>query len=119
MSIKQTQQAYFDGFLVGSDPSSGVSCPDTVELSKGYGIPAKRIRNADNIKGKILEIMKTPGPMVIDVMIDPFQSIEPRVSSRQLPDGRMRSNPLEDMSPLLDRGMLKKEMIIPLASDAE
>jgi len=119
LSIKQTQQAYFDGFLVGSDPSSGVSCPDTVELSKGYGIPAKRIRNAVNIKGKILEVMKTPGPMVIDVMIDPFQSIEPRVSSRQLPDGRMRSNPLEDMSPLLDRDMLKKEMIIPLISDAE
>ena len=119
LSIKQTQQAYFDGFLVGSDPSSGVSCPDTIKLSEGYGIPSRRIHNASNIKNDIIEIMKTPGPMVIDLMIDPFQIIEPRVASKQLSDGSMRSNPLEDMSPLLDRDLLEKEMIIPLVSNEE
>lgn len=112
LSIKHTQQAYFDSFLVGSDPSSGVSCPDTVKLAGGYDLPARRIATHDGMREAIREALAYPGPIVIDVVLDPFQKFEPRVTSYRLPDGRMRSNPLEDMSPLIDRDLFRQEMIV-------
>ncbi len=60
------------------------------------------------------EVLSTPGPVVCEVMLDPAQGFEPRQSSRQLPDGRIVSAPLEDMFPFLDRDELAKNMLIPL-----
>ena len=36
LSIKHTQTNFFNGHLVGSDPKSGVSCPDSIKLGKAY-----------------------------------------------------------------------------------
>jgi acetolactate synthase-1/2/3 large subunit len=38
----------------------------------------------------------------------------PKVSSARLPDGRMVSKPLEDMSPLLDRDEFASNMIVKM-----
>jgi acetolactate synthase-1/2/3 large subunit len=56
------------------------------------------------------------GPVLVEVMLDPLQIIQPRVKSERLPDGRMVSKPHEDMFPYLDRALLEKEMIIKLAN---
>jgi acetolactate synthase-1/2/3 large subunit len=45
--------------------------------------------------------------------MDPLQSFAPKVAGMKLPDGRMVSNPLEDMHPLLDRAELAANMIVP------
>jgi acetolactate synthase-1/2/3 large subunit len=57
------------------------------------------------------------GPLVCDVMLDPKQNFEPKLSSRALPDGRLVSSPLEDMFPFLSREELKENMIVPLLPD--
>ena len=46
-------------------------------------------------------------------MLDPDQGFEPRMSSRQLPDGRIASPRLEDMFPFLSREELRDNLIDP------
>jgi acetolactate synthase-1/2/3 large subunit len=46
-------------------------------------------------------------------MLDPEQPFEPKLSSRQLPDGRMVSSPLEDLHPFLPRHELLENLCIP------
>ena len=111
LSIRSTQSNFF-GRLVGEGPGSGVSFPDMVKLGQAYGIPSWRIDGAD-FAGQIGQALELSGPAVCDVMLDPAQVFEPKLSSRQLPDGSMVSAPLEDMFPFLDRGELLSNLRIP------
>lgn len=111
-SIKHTQQNFFNSFFVGVNKDTGLSCPDMVKLAGGFEIPAFRISNHSNMREMIKKALQTEGPVLVDVLIDPLEPIQPRVKSDRLPDGKMVSKPLEDMFPYLDRDLLKKEMII-------
>ena len=111
LSIRLTQTNFF-GKLVGEGPSSGISFPDIVKVAAAYGLPAVRLDSAD-FTSRIGEVLAMPGPVVCDVMLDPQQPFEPKTSSRQLPDGRMVSAPLEDMFPFLDREELLSNLQVP------
>ncbi|MEI6564636.1 MAG: thiamine pyrophosphate-binding protein [bacterium] len=111
-SIKHTQQQYFDGHFVGTDPSSGLSCPDTLKLAAGYQLPAIRVENHGNLRQAIRQSLDAKGPFIVELVLHPMQPIEPRTKSERLPDGRMVSKPLEDMYPYLDREQFRREMII-------
>ncbi len=111
LSIRLTQTNFF-GNLVGESPSSGVSFPDIVKVATAYGLPAVRLDQAD-FAARLGEVLAMPGPVVCDVMLDAQQPFEPKTSSRQLPDGRMVSAPLEDMFPFLDRQELLSNLQIP------
>jgi acetolactate synthase-1/2/3 large subunit len=111
LSIRTSQKGFFGG-TVGESLDSGVSFPDTIKLAKAYGIPARRLDSAD-FSSNLREILSIPGTVVCEVVLDPSQGFEPRQSSRQLPDGRIVSAPLEDMFPFLDRDELEKNMLIP------
>ena len=112
LSIRTSQKGFFGG-TVGESPDSGVSFPDTIKLAKAYGFTSLRLDSADFISG-LQEVLSMPGPVVCEVILDPAQGFEPRQSSRQLPDGRIVSAPLEDMFPFLSRDELAKNMLIPL-----
>lgn len=101
LSIRQTQTAFF-GLAVGAGAESGVSCPNFVRVAEAYGLPASRLDQPD-FRTALMSILDAPGPHVCEVMLDPTQGFEPKLSSRRLPDGRMVSSPLEDMAPFLDR----------------
>jgi acetolactate synthase-1/2/3 large subunit len=111
LSIRTTQTNFF-GRLVGESPRSGVSFPDMVKVGGAYGLPSFRIERAD-FEAAIRRTLETPGPVLAEVMLDPAQSFEPRISSKQLPDGRIVSAPLEDMYPFLDRTELLDNLLIP------
>ncbi len=111
LSIRLTQTNFF-GNLVGESPSSGVSFPDIVKVAAAYGLPAVRLDGAD-FAARLGEVLAMLGPVVCDVMLDPQQPFEPKTSSRQLPDGRMVSAPLEDMFPFLDREEMLSNLQIP------
>lgn len=116
-SIKHTQTQFFDGHLVGSDPGSGLSCPDTLLIAAGYKLPSMRIDDHSNMREAIRKALRESGPLVIEVVLDPMQPIEPRSKSEKLSDGRMVSKPLEDMFPYMDREILAREMLVePLRS---
>jgi acetolactate synthase-1/2/3 large subunit len=111
LSIRTSQANFFKHF-VGESSRSGVSFPDVVRLAEAYGLPACRIEGGD-LERQLAEVLTAPGPIVCDVMIDPEQTFEPKLSSRQLPDGRMVSAPLEDMFPFLSREELQDNLLIP------
>lgn len=111
-SIKHTQQNFFQGFFVGVDTASDLSCPDWSRIAAGFQMPYLKIANHKGMRDTIKQALAMQGPVLIEVMLDPLQVIQPRVKSERLPDGRMVSKPHEDMFPYLDREVLKREMII-------
>lgn len=112
LSIKHTQTAYFEGFFVGCDASSGVSIPNIHKIATAYDIPWVGIENQNNLAEQIKQAVEKEGPIIIEVIMDPMQAFLPRVSSEKRADGSMVSKPLEDMWPFLDREEFKKEMIV-------
>jgi acetolactate synthase-1/2/3 large subunit len=111
LSIRLSQKNMFKR-LTGAGPQSGVSFPDIVKVASAYGIPAKRI-GYDDLESGIKITLERPGPFVCDVMVDRDQPFEPRISSRQLADGRIVSSNLEDMYPFLDKQELEENMLVP------
>jgi acetolactate synthase-1/2/3 large subunit len=111
LSIRTSQNNFF-GNTVGESPASGLSFPDYVKLANAYGIPAYRL-DQENFSTTLKEALETPGPALLDVILDPNQGFEPRQSSRQLPDGRIVSAPLEDLYPFLEREEFHGNLLIP------
>jgi acetolactate synthase-1/2/3 large subunit len=112
LSIRTTQNNFFNGHLVGESPKSGVTFPDMVKVATAYGISAFRINNHEEMPEIIEQVLKTEGPALCEVQMQPNQLFSPRVSSQRLPDGRMVSKPLEDMYPFLSREEFLSNMII-------
>jgi acetolactate synthase-1/2/3 large subunit len=112
LSMRLTQGGFFKGNFIGESPRSGISFPDYVKLATAYGLSASRIEAAD-FGPKIDEFLAVPGPALCEVILDPVQGFEPRLSSRQLPDGRIVTAPFEDMAPFLSREELAENMIEP------
>jgi acetolactate synthase-1/2/3 large subunit len=110
LSIRTTQFNFFSGRLTGSTPDSGVSFPDFVKVGCAYGIPSMRIDRATDMS-RVKLALEQPGPALIEVMLDPKQEFEPRIKSKQLPDGTIVTPPLEDMYPFLDADELAENTI--------
>jgi acetolactate synthase I/II/III large subunit len=111
VSIRLSQANMFKR-LTGESAQSGVSFPDIVKIAQAYGLPVMRI-GYDQLESGIQSTLQRPGPMICDVLLDPDQPFEPRVSARQLPDGKIVSANLEDMSPFLDEQEFAENMLVP------
>ena len=110
LSIRGTQQNFF-GRLTGTGPESGVSFPDYTAVARAFGLPARSLSGPE-FPVALGEVLAAPGPCLCDIVLDPSQGFEPRMSSRQLEDGRIVSAPLEDMYPFLDRDELARNMLV-------
>lgn len=109
LSIKSTQNSFF-GLSVGSGPESGVTFPDMEKIGNAYGIPSLTIKDFD-FDRQLDEVLAMEGPVLCNVKLDPEQLFEPKLSSKQLPDGKMVSAPLHDMFPFLSKEELAANMI--------
>ena len=118
LSIKTTQRAFFKGFFVGSEAGSGVVLPSFEKLAAAYGLPYFRLLNNQALDAELPQIFAEKGPVLIEVMLDPFEILGPKAASKRLPDGTMVSSPLEDMAPFLPREELRGNMIAGGESDA-
>jgi acetolactate synthase I/II/III large subunit len=112
LSIRNTQDNYFNGRHAGSDPESGVSCPDLEKVAWAYNIKYEKILDQNDLENKIEDIINNKDPVICEVFTDRKQQIIPSVSSKTLPNGNMVSAPLEDMWPYLSKDELESEMII-------
>ena len=102
-SIKHTQMNYFDGFFVGSDPSSGLTCPEISKIAKAYGIKYLKSKTHSSLRQCIKKALEIEGPVIVELFSHATQPIQPRVVSEKKSDGQMVSKPLEDMFPFIDR----------------
>jgi acetolactate synthase-1/2/3 large subunit len=110
-SIEQTQRTFFDSRFIGCNLESGISFPDNAKLADLYGLPYYRIDCTAEMGGVIARVLRQEGAALCEVVLTPNYSFAPKLSSQKLPDGRIVSSPLEDLSPLLERGELKSNMI--------
>ncbi len=111
LSIRTSQSNFFKR-RAGESASSGIGFPDFGKLAAAFGLAAVRIEG--HAFGEPLQAaLDAPGPMLIEVMLDPEQGFEPRLSSRQLEDGRIASPRLEDMFPFLSREALQDNLVEP------
>ena len=112
LSIKHTQTNFFNGHLVGSDPKSGLTCPDSIKLGKAYGFKTFKIKNHKETDKVIKKAMETKGPVLVEVMIAPMQPYYPKVSSKRFPDGHFESQPLDNMWPFLQAEELEENKCV-------
>lgn len=102
-SIRQTQTNSFDPPLVGVCDGNGLSFPEAEKLAYAYGIPYVKIDDVTNACDMTRQVIHTEGPVLCEVVLDPEQNFEPKLSSKVLPDGQIVSPELDDMSPFLSR----------------
>jgi len=116
-SIRNMQRAHFKGNLVGCDPGSGLTLPDTCKVVRAYGLTTRRILNQDNLYDEVADVLNSVETIICEVMIDPEVPAAPKMSSQVLPDGKIVSKPMEDLWPFLDREELLSNMLIPVAEE--
>ncbi len=111
-SIKTMQENHFAGRYVCCGPESGLTLPDICRVARAYGLKTTRIETRKNLKEKVMEVIRTEGTIICDILVDPDILTSPRVSSQVLPDGRIVSRPMEDLWPFLDRKEFNENMIV-------
>lgn len=101
-SIRTTQKSYFNGNYVGCDADTGLGLPEWEKVFTAYGIPITRLNKSNLNFDLVREIMKAEGPHGFIVDLDPEQLFYPKVTSRVLESGAMKTNPIHLMSPALN-----------------
>lgn len=112
ISIKQTQDGFFGGHRVGSDPKSGVSFPNILKLGEAYGFKTHSIDSHKDLDKELSVVFSHKGPLICEVILTEDYKFLPKVSSKKLDDGRMVSAPLEDLAPFLDREEFRSNLFI-------
>lgn len=102
-SIRQTQKNLFEPPLVGVCDGNGISFPDMEGIANAYKIPYVKIDSLKEVQKKLKSVLGEAGPVICEVIVDPDQNFEPKLSSKVLPDGRIVSPEIDDMYPFLPR----------------
>lgn len=102
LAIKTTQKAFFKGNFTGSNPASGVVCPDLKRIAEAYGIPFVRVSSNEALESTIIEVLNEEGAMICEVKMHPEQTLFPKSASfMDKKTGKMSSAPLEKMAPFM------------------
>ena len=91
LAIRTTQDTYFEGRHIGSDRGGKLFLADILKIAVAFGIPSKRISGKDILSSEIEEVLSASGPIVCEVMMDPKQTLYPKLSSTVEDDGKIIS----------------------------
>ena len=111
ISIKQTQDSYFNSYYTACNEKSGVGIPDFLKIAAAYGLKTERIDNHHGMEDKLKNILSQEGPVLCEVFLPEDYIFSPKLSSQKLEDGTMISKPLEDMYPFLERDEFEENII--------
>ena len=113
LMIKHTQNALFNkAGYVGTNKSSGISCPDFSKVAAGFDIPAFQIRGWEECDDVLAKVQAATGPVICEVFMHPEQLFTPKLGLVAKPNGDLVSPPLEDLSPLIPLEALTEAMIV-------
>jgi acetolactate synthase I/II/III large subunit len=99
LSIRLTQDSFFDSRYVAIDESSGVSFPDMEKLAKAYGIKYFSIRKNKDIDFTISQVMSYDNePVICEIFTDPQEKHEPKVMAQVNSDGSFKPGKLESIT---------------------
>ncbi len=111
-SIRQTQHNYFNGREIGCGKSSGLTFPSFKKIANAFNFKYFRIKNIKDCKQKMKSILNYKKALICEVNIDKNQLFEPRIVSYKDSKGKLKTPPLEEMTPLLSNKTFNEIMII-------
>ena len=111
-SIRQTQTNLFEPPLVGVCDGNGLSFPNLEKIAYAYDIPYEKMDMLAGVSIKVQRILKMEGPVLCEVILDPAQNFEPKLSSKVLPDGKIVSPEIDDMFPFLPREEYEQNKLV-------
>lgn len=97
-SIRSTQRSYFSGNYYGCDVDTGLGLPDWKLISKAYRLPYQVIDN-NFLDNEAMNNFDSDEPCFFEVLIPPDFTYLPKVSSNIMPDGKMYTAAIHDMTP--------------------
>ena len=112
ISIRNTQNNFFNGHMAGVAENTGVSFPHLEKLAEAYGLPYHKIAVSEKLNSVMGTVLKSDGPVICEIFANPDQQIIPTVSSQKQADGRMVSKPLDDMFPFMDEKTRQAYLIV-------
>jgi acetolactate synthase-1/2/3 large subunit len=101
--VRQTQNDWLGSRHESTDHEHGLANVNFVEVSKAFGIPAIELKSQAEVDEKLEGILRTPGPMTINLAMGYDQKTIPFLKF-----GR----PIEDANPLLDRKAFLDAMLV-------
>ena len=113
-SIRNTQNNYFKGNQIATDKKSKLYMPDLEKILKSHNISYKTIKKIEEMEKTVDSCLNKNYLNVCIVKLKQNDILQPKIKNIPQSDGTLKSMPLEDLSPMLSRKVLKKEMIIPL-----
>ena len=98
ISIKITQESFFNGNEYASGKESGVEIPNFQKISDAFGIRYFSIKNNNEIDVQLQEIMNYNGPCIVELFTHPREKHEPKVVAKGIDkDGKIIPGSLTDM----------------------
>jgi acetolactate synthase-1/2/3 large subunit len=114
LSIRNTQNKFFNKRFSGESTTSGISFPDAKKIAYAYGFPFTRISNIDELNEKLKTIIEYNGCYLCEIMCPVDEEIYPTTLAVKTEDGKIIAQPLENMAPALSQEDLENEMIISI-----
>lgn len=98
LSIKLSQEAFFEGNEFASGPSNGVTIPSFEKIAEAFGIKYYSIASNDKIEQTLSTMLEQEGPCIVEVFTHPKERHEPKVVHKGVDNkGRIIPGTLTDM----------------------
>ncbi|MCR5098783.1 MAG: thiamine pyrophosphate-binding protein [Lachnospiraceae bacterium] len=101
-SIRSMQRNNFEGRYVGSDEYSGHTMPDICRVAEAYGFEVCQIQSNGELDKTLPKIMLDDKWVICVLVVDPNETVSPRVKAYIGADGKMKSGLLEEMWPRMN-----------------
>ena len=86
LSIRASQDKFFEKRYIGTDKESGISFPDTEKIANAYRIAYMKIHSTQEVESGIEKMLAFEGPMICEVICLENQEIIPATSTFKKPD---------------------------------
>ncbi len=115
--IRNIQRDYFGGRFVATDNEIRFGTAPLMQIARCFGFPTFEVSHMEQLPNLLKEWHRMPGPAICEVHVEDDQENLPRPGFTIRDDQKWIAKPLEDMYPLLDREVLKQNMIINLIQE--
>ena len=117
-SIRNMQNNHFGRHYVGCDGDSGLFLPNLEKLAEAYGIAYVRIESISGLSKGVRSVLAGQGAVICEVLVMGDCLVSPRTATQVLPDGTMRSSPLENQFPFLSEDEVRGNMLFGTPTNA-
>ena len=117
LCIRNTQIKYFEKRFSGVDSNSGISFPECSKIADAYGFKFFKISEFSELESTLDEVANLQEPCICEIICPESEKIYPTAASKQMPSGKLVSQPLENMFPFLPEEEFKKEMIVSICEE--